>query len=248
MSKTQTISFNCRNCKIAKHCLFGLFVSDDKILKTEDLVERKRVLNPGQALIHQLDRQRYIYVVHSGSLKGRYIDITGREHVTNFYYPSEILGIEFLFYGKFLVDIVALETCSLCYINLTRFKECLNQSSELRERLVNICSQHLWLSYSTRGSHTAIELVIYFLLNLKSQVISGDDHENQLELSMKRDDIGNYLGLSSETVSRALTKLKTNGLITVNKNSIKLNNVEQLKKLATHIYPFHLKVLDSASL
>lgn len=228
-----TTSLSCQHCRMAKFCLPSLCALNDKVFALEGLVEHKRALQPHELLIRQSTPQKYLYAIHSGSLKGFYIDNAGREHVSNFYYHGDVVGLEFMFYGKFLTDIVALEATVLCYISLTKFKQLHQRSPELREQLINIYSQHLWNSYSMHGSYNSRQLVIHFLLNLSSHAASLGESESELILSMGRHDIGNFLGLSSETVSRALTQLKKDGLIKVNRNSIKLNQIAQLKKLAT---------------
>lgn len=226
---------NCPiDCQVTQLCMPCRFAIKNKFSYDGDIIQRRRTLDTGEYLIRQSDKQRYIYIIKSGSLKGGYIDRSGREHVTCFYFSGDSIGIEFLYYGKYLVDILALEPCSICYLNLAKFKELHRDSFELREQLINIFSQNLWHSYSMHGSYNSKELVARFLLNLSSHSVSVGESATELKLSMGRHDIGNFLGLSSETVSRALTQLKLNQLISVNRNLIKLHNIEQLKELMTY--------------
>lgn len=225
---------DCTYCRAAKFCLPALCMLNEKPYSPNDLIERRRIFKQHEHLIRKSEPQKYLYAIHSGCCKGYYVDSAGREHVSSFYYPGDIMGLESIFFGKFLIDIIALDTSDICYISLAKFKTFQWQSQEAREQLLNIFSQQLWQSYSMHGVYSAQELVIQFLLNLSLHSKALGESETKLKLSMGRHDIGNFLGLSSETVSRVITRLKTNKLIEVERNYIKLCNLARLNELATN--------------
>jgi len=223
---------DCFYCRAVKFCLPALCLSNSDANDVDRLIDRRRILNPGAHLIRKSDPQIYLYAMHSGCCKGYYVDHNGKEHVSSFYYPGDIMGLESIFFGKFLVDIVALETSDICYINLEKFKQMNKISAETQSQLINIFSQQLWQSYSLHGAFSALELVVQFLLNLSHHAKNLGESEINLKLSMGRHDIGNFLGLSSETVSRVMTRLKNKRLIEVDRNQIKICDLNALKSIA----------------
>lgn len=198
------------------------------------IIERRRFIKKLDHINYQSSPQKYFYVLNSGCCKGYYIDITGREHVTNFYFSGDIIGLESLFSGTFLINIIALTDCHISYINISKFKQLNYNDPEIVERLINLFSKQLWQANSMKGSYNAQELVIQFLLILSNHPQSFGYSKSYLTLPMGRKDIGNFLGLSSETVSRVITHLKEAKLIEVKRNIIKLCNLKRLNQLASN--------------
>ncbi len=208
-------------------------INDNQILQyINNHIERTRLFKRNEHLVYRSDPQRYLYIVHAGCCKGYYIDASGREHISNFYYPGDIIGLESIFFRKFLINVIALETSHICYINLSKFLSLQQQSPEMKEQFIDIFSQQLWHAYSMHGTYNSKELVIQFLLDLSTHAKKQGQSGSELTLSMGRHDIGNHLGLSSETVSRVFTQLKIEKLIQVNRNFIKLCDIARLKQLA----------------
>jgi len=232
---TDYLNQGCYRCRASNYCLPALCVHNNN--QTDPmvrLVDRKRIFNPHESLCYKSQPLKYLFAVHSGSCKASYVDHSGREHVTNFFYPGDIIGLESIFFHEHLVDIVALETSHICYISLDRFKELHRQSAEIRTQLVNFLSHQLWQLYSMQGSYTAEEQVVQFLLNLLHHAKIRGESASVLRLSMGRHDIGSYLGLSSETVSRVMTRLKKQRLISVERNVIELLNLSALNMIANN--------------
>jgi CRP/FNR family transcriptional regulator len=227
---------SCLGCRVAAQCLPGLIVRNNSgrsldRYSLDNLVERRRIFHQHEHLSFKMQRLNYLYAIHSGSCKAYYVDHEAREHVTNFYYPGDVIGLESIFSHKHLVDIVALETSSICFIELNRFMELHRQSPEIRAQLVNLYSQQLWQAYYMQGPFKAEDLLVRFLLNLSHHAKARGESEEQLHLPMGRHDIGNYLGLSSETISRVITRLKKQKLISVNRSMITLDNLPALHLL-----------------
>ncbi len=231
---------SCSGCRVADQCLPGLIVRNNSSCSLDrysldNLVERRRIFHQNEHLSFKMQRLDYLYAIHSGSCKAYYVDHEAREHITNFYYPGDVIGLESIFSRKHLVDIVALETSSICFIELSRFMQLHQQSSEIRTQLVNLYSQQLWQAYCMQGTFKAEELLVRFLLNLSHHAKARGESEEQLHLSMGRHDIGSYLGLSSETVSRVITRLKKQKLISVNRSMITLRNLSALHLLGGNV-------------
>ena len=232
--KTNSSYQKCAYCHSARFCLPSLCISngeDNSLLK---IAERQRIFHANEYIIHKGESQRYLYAIHSGCCKSYFVDTKGREHVNNFYYPGDIIGLESLFSHRYLVNVVAMDTSNICYINLNHFKSIINEVPDVREQLLNIFSQQLWQAYSMKGSFKAKELVVQFLINISVHSRLLGQSGSEFTLPMGRQDIANFLGLSSETVSRVITSLKQDKIINVNRHSIELCDIPRLNEIAAN--------------
>jgi CRP/FNR family transcriptional regulator, anaerobic regulatory protein len=225
------VQTNCSSCRAARYCLPGLCFHNGNTSYLSEIKERHRIFRPQEYVIYKGEPQRYLYAVHSGCCKSYFVDDKGREHVSNFYYPGDIIGFESMFSKNYLVNIVTMDTSDICYINLAKFKALLIKIPQIQEQLLNVFGQQLWQSYTMKGSFKAKELVVQFLLNISSHVKRHGQSAHEFNLPMGRQDIANFLGLSSETVSRVLTELKKKNLINVDRNHIKLLELSKLHNL-----------------
>lgn len=170
-----------------------------------------------------------LYAIQSGSIKTFEIDQQGNELIHGFYFSGEILGYEGIARGQYLFSAVALSDTVVCEIPYSNFVELLNLNPSLQKHILFLFSQRL-----SMGSYlcfvTAEQRLAAFLIDL-SQRLSFSQNRH-FELPMSRQDIGNYLGLTTETVSRLLSKFKENKLIHVEHKNIEFLQFDQLKLIA----------------
>ena len=206
---------HCKDCSLASLCLpLSLNLEDMDAL--DEIVKRGRPLKKGEFLFRQGDAFNSVFAVRSGALKTFSLSDSGDEQITGFHLPSELVGLSGVDGERYPVSAQALETTSVCEIPFERLDELSVQLPQLRRQLMRIMSreirddQHMMLLLSKK---TADERIATFLVNLSARFRARGFSANQFRLSMSRNEIGNYLGLAVETVSRVFTRFQQNSLL-----------------------------------
>lgn len=192
------------------------------------LVKRDAVYRSGEAA-------RFVYAVRAGMLKTHFISRSGREKVAGFHLPGEIVGLEGLAIAAHAVSATALEDSSLCEISAEALKVRAGDVGALRQRLMasfgeSTCRDRELAAMLAQMS--ADERVTAFLLELSGRMSARGYAASAFVLRMTRDDIGSYLGLKLETVSRVLARLASAGLIAVRSRQIELLDQDALRAIA----------------
>jgi CRP/FNR family transcriptional regulator len=206
---------HCKDCSLASLCLpLSLNLEDMDAL--DDIVKRGRPLKKGEFLFRQGDTFNSVFAVRSGALKTFSLSDGGDEQITGFHLPSELVGLSGMDSESYPVSAVALETTSVCEIPFERLDELSVQLPQLRRQLMRVMSreirddQQMMLLLSKK---TADERIATFLVNLSARFRARGFSANQFRLAMSRNEIGNYLGLAVETVSRVFTRFQQNKLL-----------------------------------
>ena len=173
---------------------------------------------------------RNLYAIQRGILKTFQIDAEGNELIRGFYFDGEVFGFDAIYTGRYLFSVVALADTVVCEIPYDNFLELLHSSPSLQKHVLYLTSQQLNMG-SYLFSITAAQRLAAFLIDLSNRL---HPHEIQLKfhLPMSRQDIGNYLSLTAETISRLLSKFKKNNIITIDHKEIQLLKPEKLKLIA----------------
>ncbi|RRV38154.1 fumarate/nitrate reduction transcriptional regulator Fnr [Pseudomonas sp. o96-267] len=206
---------HCKDCSLASLCLpISLNLEDMDAL--DDIVKRGRPLKKGEFLFRQGDTFGSVFAVRSGALKTFSLSDGGEEQITGFHLPSELVGLSGVDGERYPVSAQALETTSVCEIPFERLDDLALQLPQLRRHLMRIMSreirddQQMMLLLSKK---TADERIATFLVNLSARFRARGFSANQFRLAMSRNEIGNYLGLAVETVSRVFTRFQQNKLL-----------------------------------
>ena len=225
---------HCKDCSLASLCLpLSLNLEDMDAL--DDIVKRGRPMKKGEFLFRQGDAFNSVYAVRSGALKTFSLSDSGDEQITGFHLPSELVGLSGMGSDSYPVSAVALETTSVCEIPFERLDELSAQLPQLRRQLMRIMSreirddQQMMLLLSKK---TADERIATFLVNLSARFRARGFSANQFRLAMSRNEIGNYLGLAVETVSRVFTRFQQNGLLAAEGKEVEITNAIELCALA----------------
>jgi len=197
----------------------------------DNIVKRGKPLKKGEFLFHQGDAFSSIFAVRSGSLKTFSLNDDGSEQLTGFYLPSELLGLSGLHSERHPVSAQALETTSLCELPFAHLDELTAKLPALRRQLMRVMSreiqgdqQMMWLL----SKKTADARIASFLLNLSSRFSVRGYSSSQFRLAMSRREMGNYLGLAVETVSRVFTRFTQNGLIEAEGKEVRILDAKLL--------------------
>lgn len=175
-----------------------------------------------------------LFILYSGFLKTSWSDTNGNEKVLSFPMRGDIIGLDGLLKNQYINDVVAMSNVEL--IILPNKKLMSNDEGDifLKNKLIKIFCEKLIEAQKIEymiGSLPAEARVAKFLLSLGQKYQQLGFSEKSFNLKMTRNDIGSYLGLTLETVSRTLSEFNRTGLVTVLQKSIRINDVESLKKI-----------------
>lgn len=225
---------HCKDCSLATLCLpLSLDMQDLDTL--DNIVKRGRPLKKGEFLFRQGDTFSSVYAVRSGSLKTFSVTDCGQEQITGFHLPSEFVGLSGMDTDLYPVSAIALETTSICEIPFDRLDELSATMPQLRRQLMRIMSreirddQQMMMLLSKK---TADERIATFLVNLSARFRARGYSPQQFRLAMSRNEIGNYLGLAVETVSRVFTRFQQSELLVAEGKEINLINLIEICALA----------------
>lgn len=225
---------HCKDCSLASLCL-PLALNSEDMDSLDEIVKRGRPLKKGDLLFRQGDSFSSVFAVRSGALKTFSVTDAGEEQITGFHLPSELIGLSGMDSEFYPMSAQALETTSVCEIPFERLDELALQLPQLRRQLMRIMSreirddQQMMLLLSKK---TADERIATFLVNLSARFRARGFSPNQFRLAMSRSEIGNYLGLAVETVSRVFTRFQQNGLLAAEGKEVEITNSIELCALA----------------
>lgn len=211
----------------------GLEASDLKTL--EQLVRRNGPLRRGDSLFRANQRMHAIYAVRAGSFRTYYLAEDGREKVLGFYLPGELLGFDGFSNGRHRCTADALETASVCELPIEQLQELADRLPSLNHQLYRLMSQEIGRDQEMLlllSDKNAQERLATFLLNLAQRLGSRGLSVGEFNLSMSRQNIANYLGLTLETISRTFSQFQQQRLLTVERRHIRIVDRKKLLTVA----------------
>jgi CRP/FNR family transcriptional regulator, anaerobic regulatory protein len=223
----------CSNCNLRELCLpVGLSSSD--LTKLEQLVATRRKIRRGEALFRAGDRFESLYALRLGFLKSTLMSADGREQVTGFHMAGELVGLDGIGGQSHHCDTVALEDTEVCVIPYERLEEVSSAVPMLQSHFHKVMSREIVREHGVMlllGSMHAEERLAAFLLNLSQRFEARGYSRSEFVLRMTRAEIGSYLGLKLETVSRALSRFAQDGLIEVNQKHLRILDQDGLRAI-----------------
>jgi CRP/FNR family transcriptional regulator len=225
---------NCESCSLRSGCLpHGL--RGDELIAFSALVRLKRKIHRGARLFCAGDPLASLYVVRSGTLKTVTVSHEGRPKITGFYLPGDLMGLESIGDNVHAFDAVALEDSEVCVVPVAQLEAMASTVPELLKEFVRQLSVEITRDHrltTLLGCMDAEQRVARFLLSLAERYHRLGYASNALLLHMTRDDIASYLGLSSETVSRIISRLRRKGVLTVDQRHIGFADTSRLAAAA----------------
>ena len=223
----------CGNCSLHELCLpFGLNETDIGML--EKIIKNNWPLKRGEHLFHQGDPFHSLYVIRSGAVKVYSISEDGSEQISGFLFPGDLTGMDAISADQHHSCAKALETTCYCQIPFVQLEELAGKLPSLRHQLLRLMSKEIVSEEDLLmqlGKKTADERLASMLLCFSSQFQERGLSATEFNLSMSRNDIGNYLGLAVETVSRIFTRFHEKGLINVEGKYIQINDIQALEDI-----------------
>ncbi|MBL4782777.1 MAG: fumarate/nitrate reduction transcriptional regulator Fnr [Porticoccaceae bacterium] len=225
---------NCQDCRMNSLCLpFTLEL--DEVNRINDIVQRGDPLHKGQYVYNCGDKFGSVYVVRSGAIKTYHLNDQGMEQVTGFYLPGETFGMDGIAHSQHINSAIALETTAICEVPFDRLEDLSITLPSLQRHFFKLMSREI--TYDQRLiavliKNSAEERLATLLLNISARNAKRSLSRVRFRLPMSRADIGNYLGLSVETVSRTFTRLQKQAILEVDKKEIKILDIPGLQQLA----------------
>ena len=235
ITKTSSFSIHrgCHECSLSKLCI-PIAVSGEDIDKLEEIIRQGRMLSRGDYIFEQHTPFRSCFAVRSGAIKTFTLSEEGEEQVTGFYLPGEIIGLDSVSMDQYSCSAVALERTSVCEIPLDKFEDLATRVPGLQHHFFLLMSKEIQESRQLSmllSKNTAEERIASLLLSLSTRFRHRRLSDTHFKLPMPRSDIGNYLGLAVETVSRVLTRFQNQGLINVQGRDIQIMDLRGLQVL-----------------
>lgn len=228
------VPVTCRDCGVYRLCVpLGLDAEEMSLL--DRIVKRKQVVKRGQLLFRTGDAVDYVYAIRSGSVKTYLTTEDGRVQITGLHVPGELLGLGAIDSKRYSCDAMALEMASVCQISVERLEAVADRIPAIHYQMLRIMSNQICENEQLMlllGKRTAEERLAAFLLGLSRRFAARNFSATQFRLSVSRGDIGNYLGVAEETVSRVLSRLQNLGLVRVQRRQVELLDLEALRDLA----------------
>ncbi len=225
---------NCNNCRLGGICLpFAL--ESKEIDELDSIVRRSKPMQKGQHVYNEGEEFRSVFAVRSGMIKAYRTTDDGREQVTGFYFPGEILGMDGIGSNAHASSAKALETSAVCEIPFTSLEKLSTSLPHLQRHFFQLMSREIAEDQqliTLLSKSSADERVAAFLLSVSARNARLGMSSTRFRLSMSRVDIGNYLGLTVETVSRVFGRMQKLEVLKVENREIEILDAAGLRKLA----------------
>lgn len=231
-----TIKVACSNCNLRELCM-PLGLSNEEIDRLDDVVANRRKIKRGTALFRNGEKFTSLYAIRTGFFKTCVASEDGRDQVTGFQMAGEIIGLDGIVNDHHSCDAVALEDAEVCVMPFDRIEELSREINGLQRHVHKIMSREIVREHGVMlllGSMRAEERLAAFLLNLVQRLHARGFSSSELILRMTREEIGSYLGLKLETVSRTFSKFMEDGIIEVKQRHVRILDTEALARLVNH--------------
>jgi CRP/FNR family transcriptional regulator len=236
--KVAKVATRCSTCNLRELCLpCGLTGNDAE--RAEELIYTRKRVKRGEALYHAANTFNSLYAVRAGCFKTSMTLEDGREQVTGFHMAGEIIGLDGIGTGQHNCGAIALEDSEVCVIPYARLQELSHDLHGLQSQFHKMMSREIVREHGVMlllGSMRAEERLAAFLLNLSQRFTARGYSQVEFVLRMTREEIGSYLGLKLETVSRAFSKFQDEGLISVQQKHVQIRDIDGLKRTMSARY------------
>ncbi|MEW7847855.1 fumarate/nitrate reduction transcriptional regulator Fnr [Massilia aurea] len=224
---------SCASCSMHQLCL-PMGLEDADIVRLDQIIGRRRRLARDERLYTVGEPFRNLYAVRFGHFKTFQVNASGEAQITGFQMAGELLGMDAIG-GTHHCDAEALEDSEVCEIPFARLEELFGEVPALLRHFHRIMSQEITREQNVMlllGNMRAEQRFAVFLVNLSARYAARGYSSTQFQLRMSREDIGNYLGLTIESISRLLSRFRKQGWLEVDKREIVLLDPTRLKALA----------------
>lgn len=210
----------------------GLSVED--LERIDNMVASRRKIKRGETLFRNGEKFASLYAIRTGFFKTCVASEDGRYQVTGFQMAGEIIGLDGIVNDNHTCDAIALEDAEVCVMPFDRIEELSREVNSLQRHVHKIMSREIVREHGVillLGSMRAEERLAAFLLNLVQRLHARGFSQSELLLRMSREEIGSFLGMKIETVSRTFSKFVEEGIVQVKQRHVRILNSEALREI-----------------
>jgi CRP/FNR family transcriptional regulator len=222
---------SCSTCPLRGNCL-PMCIPDGDMAQIEELTRNKRTFRRGDYLFRSGSPLRALYAIRTGFFKTEVLHANGHGQVTGFQMAGEIIGMDAISTDTHTCSAVALEDSEVCELPFGKLEELGRKLPTLQRHLHRVMSSEIVRDHSIMlllGSMRAEERLAAFLLNLSQRFAARGYSPSAFQLRMTRQEIGNYLGMKLETVSRTFSQFQAAGLISVRNKAVEILDAKNLR-------------------
>ena len=230
LGKLKTV---CATCSLHELCL-PAELDPNELAIFDRLFTHRRSVKRGDYLYRAGAELQSLYAIRTGFMKSCVLHEDGREQVAGFHMMGDLLGLDAISSNRHTCDTVALEDSDVCDIPFHSLEKLSREIPSLQHHFHRMMSREIVRDHGVMlllGSMRAEERLAAFLLNLSQRFAVRGYSPTEFNLRMTREEIGSYLGLKLETISRVLSRFQEEGLIDVRNKHIKINGLDKIRAL-----------------
>jgi len=227
---------SCQQCALKSFCL-PIGLSDSETQQLNAIIKRGQPLNKGDILYQKGQKLNGIYAVISGSFK-TYIEDQQQRHIIGYHLPGELLALDAISSQYYSCTAEALETSTFCELPFDQLSALTAKIPMLQNRVFTLLSKEISSITGKQRVITKInanEALAYFLIDISHRYAQRGFSANDFFLTLSRGELGSYLGLAEETVSRIFSSFQKQGLIKITRRHIEILDMPALKEIIVHI-------------
>jgi len=230
------IKVACSNCNLRELCM-PMGLKPEELDRIDEVVATRRKIKRGAMLFSNGEKFTSLYAIRTGFFKTCIATEDGRDQVTGFQMAGEIIGLDGIVHDHHTCDAVALEDAEGCVMPFDRIEELSREVTALQNHVYKIRSREIVREHGVMlllGSMLAEERLAAFLLNLVQRLHARGFSQSELILRMTREEIGSYLGLKLETVSRTFSKFVEDGIVEVKQRHVRILDTAALRRIVNN--------------
>ena len=233
MTPSPSIQVTCSNCNLRELCM-PVGLDAEQMQRVEEVVATRRKIKRGGMFFQNGEAFTSLYAIRTGFFKTCVATEDGRYQVTGFQRAGEIVGLDGIVTNHHSCDAIALENAEVCVMPFNRLEEISREVTALQSHVHKVMSREIVREHSVMlllGSMRAEERLAAFILNLVQRLHARGFSSSELILRMTREEIGSYLGLKLETVSRTFSKFVEDGMVEVKQRHVRIITPDALQRL-----------------
>jgi CRP/FNR family transcriptional regulator len=231
--KHETIKIACSNCNMRELCM-PVDLSQDELDRIDRIIGARRKVKRGETLYHNGEKFSNLYAIRTGFFKTCITSEDGRDQVTGFQMAGEVIGLDGIVHDHHTCDAIALEDAEICAMPFAQIEDLSREVNALQHHVHKIMSREIVREHGVMlllGSMRAEERLAAFLLNLAQRLHARGFSKSELVLRMTREEIGSFLGLKLETISRTFSKFVDDGIVDVKQRHVHILNTHALQEI-----------------
>lgn len=229
----ESIKVACSNCSLRELCM-PIGLSEDEMARIDEVIASRRKVRRKTPLFRNGEKFHALYAIRTGVFKTCVTAEDGRDQVTGFQMAGEIVGLDGIVNDHHTCDAIALEDSEVCVMPFDRIAELSREVGALQHHLHRVMSREIVREHGVMlllGTMRAEERLAAFLLNLVQRLQARGFSRSELVLRMTRQEIGSYLGLKLETVSRTFSKFAEEGIVEVKQRHVRILDTQALRNI-----------------